>query len=257
MYKYDFSGKTTFITGGAEGIGREFVETFALQGSDIAVCDVQDDKLAVAVKEVAEKSGRKIVGYHCDVRHEDEVRDTVAKVIAEFGKIDILINNAGRLNYGPLAEYSLEQWCEVIDTDLTGMWLVSKEVMNQTMVSQGKGRIINVTSIAGHLGTPAGCPSYHAAKAGTIGLTIAQAVEYAPYGVLVNGVAPGTILNGGMTSRSKVASNPDTHKKGRNPMKRAGTFGEMSAAAIALAADENTYITGQNIAVDGGISITL
>lgn len=257
MIKFDLTGKATFITGGAAGIGKEFVQTFAEQGSAIAVCDVEDELLAQTVQEISALTGKRIKGWHCDVRDEEQVKRTVAEIVKEFGRIDILINNAGRLNYGPLAEYSLQQWHEVIETDLTGVWLVSKEVMNQAMIPQKKGRIINVASIAAGLGTPAGCPSYHAAKGGVKGLTIGQAVEYAPYGVLVNSVSPGTILNGGMTARSKVASNPETHTKGRNPLKRAGVFGEMSVAAIMLASDENTFINGQDIAVDGGISVTL
>lgn len=257
MYKFDLTGKVTLITGGAQGIGKEFVQTFAEQGSDIAACDVKADILRETVAELSEKTGKKIKGYVCDIRDEEAVRNTVAQALRDFGGIDILINNAGRLNYGPIAEYSLQQWNDVIETDLTGIWLVSKEVMNQAMIPAKKGKIVNVTSIAGGLGTPAGCPSYHAAKGGAIGLTIGQAVEYAQYGVLVNGVAPGTILNGTMTSRSKVASDPETHEKGRCPLKRAGVFGEMSVAAIMLASDENTFINGQNIAVDGGISVTL
>jgi len=257
MMKFDLTGKVTFITGGANGIGKEFVQLFAEQGSDIAFCDVDDDLLAQTEKEVSALTGKRIKGWHCDVRDEKEVKRTVAEILQEFGRIDILINNAGRLNYAPISEYSLEQWHEAIETDLTGVWLVSKEVMNQAMIAQKKGRIINIASIAAGLGTPAGCPSYHAAKGGVRGLTIGQAVEYAPYGVLVNSLSPGTILSGSMTSRSKVASDPETHRKGRNPLKRAGVFGEISVAAIMLASDENTYINGQDIAVDGGISVTL
>ena len=257
MFKFDFTGKVALVTGGAEGLGKEFVQTLAEQGADVAFCDVQDEKGKATEKELAEKTGKKIKYWHCDVTDEEQVAQMVSEIVAEFGKIDKLVNNAGRLTYGPIESYTKEQWMQVIDTDLTGPWLVSKEVVKQSMMKNGGGRIVNISSVAGMFGTDAGCPSYHAAKGGVLGLIKGQAVEYAKYGVLVNGVGPGTFLNGGMTSRSKVASNPDTHKKGRCPLKRAGDFGELSGAVIYFLSDENTFTTGQNIMVDGGLTSAL
>ncbi len=257
MFKFDFTGKTALVTGGAEGLGKEFVQTLAEQGADVAFCDVQDEKGLATEKELAELTGKKIKYWHCDVADETQVKQTVAEIIKEFGKIDQLVNNAGRLTYNPIESYTMDQWMDVINCDLTGPWLVSREVVLQSMKPNGGGRIVNISSVAGMFGTAAGCPSYHAAKGGVLGLIKGQAVEYAQYGVLVNGVGPGTILNGGMTGRSKVASNPDTHKKGRCPLKRAGHFGELSGAVIYFLSDENTFTTGQNIMVDGGLTSTL
>lgn len=257
MYKFDLTGKVAVVTGGAIGLGEEFSTTLAEQGADIAIFDMNEEAAKATAKKIMENTGKKVMTWKCDVRDEEEVTKCVAEVVKEFGKIDILVNNAGLLNYGPLEEYSYEQWMAVINTDLTGPWLVTREVVKQAMKPRRKGRVINISSIAGLLATPAGCPSYHAAKAGVIGLTKAQAVEYAQWGILVNSVGPGTILNGGMTSRSKVASNPKTHTEGRNPMKRAGKYGELSGAVIYFASDECSYTTGQAIMVDGGISVTL
>lgn len=258
MFKFDFTGKVALVTGGAEGLGKEFVQTIAEQGSDVAFCDIKDEEGKATEKELAEKTGKKIKYYHCNVADEAEVHAMVADIVKEFGKIDQLVNNAGCLTYGPISEYSMEQWLKVINTDLTGPWCVSKEVMNQSMIPNKKGRIVNISSVAGGYGTPAGCPSYHAAKGGVIGLIKGQAVEYAQYGdILVNGVGPGTFLNGGLTSHSKVASNPETHKKGRVPLKRAGDFGELSGAVIYFLSDENSFTTGTNLFVDGGLTATL
>lgn len=257
MYKFDFTGKVALVTGAAEGLGKEFVQTIAEQGADVAMCDVQDEKGEATAKELADLTGKKIKYWHCNVGSEAEVTKMVSEIVAEYGKIDMLVNNAGRLTYGPIEEYSFEQWNDVIQTDLTGPWLCSREVVKQSMMKNGGGKIVCISSVAGQYGTPAGCPSYHAAKGGVLGLIKGLAVEYAQYGVLVNGVGPGTILNGGMTSRSKVASNPDTHKKGRCPLKRAGDFGELSGAVIYFLSDENSFTTGQNIMIDGGTTSAL
>ena len=211
MARFDLTGRVALITGGAEGIGAELSTTLAEQGAEIAIFDVNKELALKTAEEVTKRTGKKAKAWICDVRSEEQVKDAVGQVVKEFGKIDILVNNAGILNYGSVDDYTVEQWHAAIDTDLMGPWLVSREVVLQSMRERKYGRIINISSIAGLLGTPAGCQSYHAAKGGVLGLTRAQAVEYAPLGILVNSVGPGTILNGGMTNRSKVASNPETH----------------------------------------------
>ena len=257
MPRFDLTSKTALITGGAVGLGAEYSHTLAEQGADIAIFDFNGEELNSTVADVTRATGKRCKGYTCDVRNYDQVRERVAEVIRDFGKIDILINNAGILNYGSIEEYSVKQWHDAIETDLTSVWFITKEVVLQCMRDRHYGKVVNVASIAGILGTPAGCLSYHAAKGGVLGLTRGQAVEYAPYGITVNAVGPGTILDGTMVSRSKVASDPDTHAKGRNPMKRAGHYGEMSGAVIYLASDESSYTNGQCIFVDGGIDITM
>lgn len=258
MARFDLSGKVALVTGGSKGLGQEFSTTLAEQGADIAIFGGSNAQaLEETVQQVRNDTGRKVKGWLCDVKNEDAVKQCVKEVVAEFGQIHILVNNAGVLNYGDIDEYTVEQWDLAIDTDLRGPWLVTKEVVLQSMRENHYGRVINIASIAGLLGSPSGCLSYHAAKAGVMGLTRGQAVEYAQYGVLVNSVGPGIILSGSMTSRSKAASDPETHKKGRCPMKRAGNWGELSGAVIYFASDECTFTTGQALMVDGGLSITL
>ncbi len=249
MYKFDFTGKVALITGGAKGLGKEYVQTFAEQGADVALFDA-DLKLAQeTAKEIATLTGKKIRAYSCDVGNEKQVIESVAAVVKEFGKIDQLVNNAGILRYGD----ALEDWEKVINVNLTGTFLVDREVVKQSMMIQKKGRIVNISSIGGVLATPAGVQSYHASKAGVIAMTKAQAGEWAPYNILVNSVAPGAIANGTMGDSAGSSTAADDYQaKSRNPMKRRGQFGEMSGIIIYFCSDENTYTNGQFILVDGG-----
>ncbi len=251
MYKFDFTGKVALITGGAKGLGKEYVQTFAEQGADVALFD-SDGKLArETAQKIEERTGKKIRAYSCDVGNEKQVIDSVAAVVKEFGKIDQVINNAGILRYGD----ALEDWEKVINVNLTGPFLVNREVVKQSMMIQKKGRIVNISSIGGVLATPAGCLSYHASKAGVILLTRGQAGEWAPYNILVNSVAPGAIANGTMGDSAGSSTAADDYQaKSRNPMKRRGQFGEMSGILVYLCSDENTYTNGQLILVDGGWS---
>lgn len=249
MYKFDFTGKVALITGGAKGLGKEYVQTFAEQGADVALFDA-DGKLAhETAQEIEELTGKKIRGYICDVGDEKQVIAAVAAVVKEFGKIDQVVNNAGILRYGD----SLEDWEKVINVNLTGTFLVNREVVKQSMMIQKKGRIVNIGSIGGVLGTPAGVQSYHASKAGIIMLTKAQAGEWAPYNILVNSVGPGAIANGNMGNSAGASTAADDYQAtSRNPMKRRGKYGEMSGILIYFCSDENTYTNGQFVLVDGG-----
>lgn len=249
MYKFDFTGKVALITGGAKGLGKEYVQTFAEQGADVALFDANLKIAQETAKEIEELTGKKIRAYQCDVGNEKEVIECVAAVVKEFGKIDQVVNNAGILRYGD----ALADWEKVVNVNLTGPFLVNREVVKQSMMIQKKGRIVNVSSIGGVLATPAGVQSYHASKAGVIAMTKAQAGEWAPYNILVNSVAPGAIANGTMGDSAGSSTAADDYQaKSRNPMKRRGQFGEMSGIIIYFCSDENTYTNGQFILVDGG-----
>jgi Dehydrogenases with different specificities (related to short-chain alcohol dehydrogenases) len=249
LYKFDFTGKVALITGGAKGLGKEYVQTFAEQGADVALFDANLKIAQETAKEIEELTGKKIRAYQCDVGNEKEVIECVAAVVKEFGKIDQVVNNAGILRYGD----ALADWEKVVNVNLTGPFLVNREVVKQSMMIQKKGRIVNVSSIGGVLATPAGVQSYHASKAGVIAMTKAQAGEWAPYNILVNSVAPGAIANGTMGDSAGSSTAADDYQaKSRNPMKRRGQFGEMSGIIIYFCSDENTYTNGQFILVDGG-----
>lgn len=252
------------VTGAASGLGAEYVETLAGQGCEVALVDYDYEKAVKEAARISDMTGRHICGYHCDVGNEQEVEKTVGEIVRDFGRIDILVNNAGILLYGPKEEgkdpfmdYSVEMWERVMRTNITGPWLVTREVVKQSMQFLGKGKVVNIASVGGIRATGAGCPSYHASKAGVIMLTASQAAELAPYGILVNAISPGSIANGTMCSRSERASDDEEWKRNGCPLQRRGRFGEVSALLLMLVSDENTYVNGQNIVVDGGWTIQM
>ena len=258
MYEYDLSGKVAVVTGGAKGLGNEYVETLALQGCDVAIIDIEAQLAQEEALRISQMTKRKIKAYYGDVGEETDVVKAVGEIVTDFGRIDILVNNAGILLYGPKEEgkdpymdYPVETWDRVMKTNITGPWLVTREVVKQDMRKHG-GKVVNIASVGGIRSTKAGCPSYHASKAGVILLTASQAAELAPYGILVNAMSPGSIRNGTMGSRSANASNEMGWRTNGCPLQRRGSYGEMSCALLMLVADENSYVNGQNIVVDGG-----
>ena len=263
MYEYDLSGKVAVVTGGAKGLGNEYVETLALQGCDVAIVDIDAELAAEEAKRISTMTGKTIRSYYGDVGEEADVVKAVSQIVRDFGRIDILVNNAGILLYGPKGEgqdpftdYPVETWERVMKTNITGPWLVTREVVKQDMHKHG-GKVVNIASVGGIRSTKAGCPSYHASKAGVIMLTASQAAELAPYGILVNAMSPGSIRNGTMGSRSANASNEMGWRSNGCPLQRRGSYGEMSCALLMLVSDENSYVNGQNIVVDGGWTIQM
>lgn len=263
MFEYDLSGKVAVVTGGAKGLGNEYVEVLALQGCDVAVIDIEKELVKEESARISKMTGKKVKGYYGDVGEEKDVVDVIKQIIKDFGRIDILVNNAGILLYGPKEEgndpymdYPVETWDRVMKTNITGPWLVTREAVKQDMHKHG-GKVVNIASVGGIRSTKAGCPSYHASKAGVIMLTASQAAELAPYGILVNAMSPGSIRNGTMGSRSENASNEEGWKTNGCPLQRRGEYGEMSTVLLMLVSDENTYINGQNIVVDGGWTIQM
>lgn len=263
MFEFDLTGKVAMVTGAACGLGNEYVETLAGQGCDVALVDYDFEKAVREAARIAEKAGKRIRPYCCDVGSEPEVTSAVSDIVRDFGRIDILVNNAGILLYGPkeggkdpFMDHTVEMWEKVMRTNLTGPWLVTREVVKQDMRKHG-GKVVNIASVGGIRSTKAGCPSYHASKAGVIMLTASQAAELAPYGILVNALSPGSIRNGTMGSRSATASDEESWKTNGCPLQRRGDYGELSAALLVLVSDENTYLNGQNIVVDGGWTIQM
>ena len=253
MLKFDLTGKVAIVTGGATGIGVEYCTTLTEQGCDLAILDVNMELAQQTASHLVYSTNRQVRTYHCNVADEQEVQNAVAAVVKDFGKIDILVNNAGILRYGD----NLEDWNSVIAVNLTGTWLMGREVIRQSMLERQYGRIVNISSISATLVSGFGAPSYSVSKAGVIALTKDQATAYASHGILVNAIAPGAMAHGGQGKQSALASNEDTFKRGRHPMKRKGQYGELSAALLMLVSDENTYINGQCIMVDGGWSNVL
>lgn len=248
MLSFDLSGKVAVVTGGATGIGVEYCTTLIHQGCDLAIFDIDLELAQQQAEALQRESGRCVRAYRCNVADEAEIQQAVATVVSDFGKIDILVNNAGILRYSD----TLSDWNDVLAVNLTGTWLMGREVVRQSMLERGKGKIVNIGSISATLVSGSGAPSYSVSKAGILALTKDQATAFAKHGILVNAISPGAMAHGGQGKQSALASNEDTFKNGRHPLKRKGRYGELSAALLMLVSDENTYINGQNILVDGG-----
>ena len=243
----DFSGNVALITGAGQGIGRDLALKFAENGADIAVCDVQEDKVSETAALCAAK-GVKANSYVCDVRDFASVTDTMNKVLDNFNKIDILINNAGVTRDGLLMKMSEQDWDFVLSVNLKGSFNFTKAV-SRIMMKQRKGAIVNIASIIGIIGN-VGQANYSASKAGVIGLTKTSAKELAKRNIRVNAVAPGFIKTA-MTER--IPEDIAGKMKEQIPL---GYFGEpanVADAVMFLASEYSSYITGQVLVVDGGM----
>ena len=251
--KVELDGKVALVTGSAQGIGQAIADTLARNGARVVYSDLDADRAAAA-----SKAGGGCLGFELDVGRPDSVVAGVARVLQEFGRVDILINNAGigvpAAERKTIDDYSLEAWDALLRIDLTGLFLMSREA-SRAMKTQKSGRIVNIASVLGMV--PARLQSaYIAAKAGVVNLTKSMALELAPHGVLVNAVAPGSTQTQGWQTwiRDAGSEAQDLHAKlmSHIPLGRPGTTQEIADAVLFLAAPESSYITGHVLTVDGG-----
>jgi gluconate 5-dehydrogenase len=249
---FDLTGRTAIVTGGSRGIGKEMAEALAEAGANLMLCARRREWLDETVNEFAGR-GFKAIGKVCDVSKEDEVQAVVDSTIKHFGAVDILVNNAG-VSWGAMPEeMTLEQWQKVIDVNLTGCFLMAQAVGRQ-MLSQKSGSIINIASIAGMTSSANGpfYAGYVASKAGLIGLTRELAASWGRRGIRVNAIAPGFF-------HSRLADAViDIYERSiqeNNVIPRVGEEGELKGVTVFLASDASSYITGQTIAVDGGMTV--
>jgi 3-oxoacyl-[acyl-carrier protein] reductase len=243
----DFKGQVAVITGGTRGIGAAIAEGLAEKGVNLVV---GGRNVEAAREKAAElKSfGIKAIGIRLDVSKSDEVEKAFEEIRKEFQRIDILVNNAGITNDGLLLRMKEEAWDSVMDTNLKGVFLCSREAIKD-MISQKYGRIVNITSVAAFMGNP-GQANYSASKAGIVGFTKTIAKEYANRNITVNAVAPGFIQTA-MTDVLK--DNIKEEMKKLIPLGRFGIVKDIAHAVIFLASSEAGYITGQVIHVNGGM----
>ena len=240
-------GKAALMTGGAQGIGREIALRFAREGADLALLDRDADALEKTRLD-AEALGRRAVALAVDISRSDETQAAVNKIVDSMKRIDILVNNAGITRDTFILRMAEADWDAVIAVNLKGAFNVTRAVA-RTMLRQRAGRIINIASIIGLIGN-AGQANYAASKAGLIGFTKSVAKELASRGITVNAVAPGFIE----TRMTGVL--PDEIKGRMQAMIPLGRFGapaDVAGAALFLASDLASYITGQTIVVDGGM----
>ena len=243
----DLKDKTAIVTGAAQGIGKVIALGLAKCGADIAVSDINEDSLSSAVKEI-EALGRKAIAVKMDVSSLKDCEEMVKKTIDAFGKVDILINNAGITRDTVLLRMKEEQWDQVIQVNLKGTFNCTKAVI-RSMFKQKSGKIINISSVTGAMGN-AGQANYSASKAAVMGFTKSIAREYAHCGITVNAVAPGFI---------KTAMTDAIPEKDRDamisiiPAKRLGLPEDVADTVCFLASDMANYITGQVIHINGGM----
>ena len=246
------ANKSAIITGGTRGIGKGIATLFVKEGANVAILGTNIEKgnaVKIELMNLRVDPSQKIEFYQVDVSKKEEVDSFVEDVLKNFGKIDILINNAGVTRDGLLMKMKEEDWDTVLDTNLKSVYLLSQACV-RTMIKQRFGRMINISSVVGIRGNP-GQSNYAASKAGMIGFTKSLAKEIASRNITVNCIAPGGIATdmlGELSDAQKELLLRDV------PMGKFGLTEDIANAALFLAGDESGYITGQVLAVDGGMT---
>jgi NAD(P)-dependent dehydrogenase (short-subunit alcohol dehydrogenase family) len=247
-------GKSVVITGGASGIGRASARMLASEGAAVVIGDVDDAAAGVAAE--IRDAGRHATFVPTDVRSSDEVRHLVDSAVEEYGRLDAIVNNVGVAIGGSAGEMSEDDWNRVIDINLTGVWRGMRYAIPE-MRKAGGGSIVNVSSVQSMVGF-IGWAGYAASKGGINALTQQAAVEYAPEGIRVNAIIPGTILTG--MNEGILAEHPDpdgliAEWTAMHPVGRIGQPEEVATAVVYLTSDESSFVTGMLLRVDGGMVV--
>lgn len=251
MELFELRDKVALVTGASRGLGKSMAMALAEAKANIVAVARDPVRLQQATKEISD-TGVKVLPITVDVTVPEEVDKLVSKVLSEFGKIDILVNNVGTYIGKPMVESTTEDWFSLVNTNLTSTYLCCRAV-GRHMVERQKGKVINMAAALGALGAN-NAAAYCASKGGVIQLTRALAVEWAKYNICVNAIAPGTMET---EITHTMLEDPAVKKAivGRIPMKRVGQPSDLSGVVIFLAGSGSDYVTGQTIFVDGGFSI--
>jgi 3-oxoacyl-[acyl-carrier protein] reductase len=251
-----FDGRVAVITGAARGIGFGTATRFAEEGASVAIIDLDESAAAEAAGKLPLADGAKAIGIGCDVSNAESVDAAIERTVSELGGIHILVNNAGVTRDNLLFKMTEEDWDLVMNVHLKGAFLMTKAAQKH-FVAQKYGKVVNTSSISA-LGNR-GQANYSAAKMGLQGFTRTLGIELGPFGINVNAVAPGFIATE-MTDATAARLKMDVDEFRRlnaeaNPVKRVGEPADIAAAVCFLAADEASYITGQTLYVDGGVTL--
>ena len=242
-----FEGKIALVTGAAKGMGKKTAEDMMAEGASVVICDVDEQALAQTVSEFG-ATGGKARGYFCDVSRREEVDKLIGDTVREFGRLDILINNAGILIPGTIEETSDEIIRNTLDINVKGV-LYAIRAVTPVMKSQGYGRIVNVSSITGKNGDNSSCFAYGASKGALISLTRSVARQLGPFGITCNAIAPHAVMTALMSYWSEEKKREIAEKI---PVRRMGTVEDMSNLMRFLASDEASFINGETVNINGG-----
>jgi NAD(P)-dependent dehydrogenase (short-subunit alcohol dehydrogenase family) len=258
---FDLSGRVAIVTGGSIGLGRQMAEGLAEMGAHLVLCARKEERCHQAAEQL-QQLGVKAIAVGCDVKNPASIQEMVEATLSQFGRIDVLINNAGISWGAPVEEMRLEDWNKVIETNLTGTFLCAQAV-GKVMIRQSRGKnsagknsagkIINVASVAGLGGAPAELPAigYHASKGGVISFTKDLACKWASHNIQVNAIAPGWFPT---HMSNRVLEHHEELFLSHIPLRRFGNEHDLKGAAVFLASDASNYVTGHVLVVDGGQS---
>jgi sorbitol-6-phosphate 2-dehydrogenase len=255
--------RVAIVTGAAQGLGEALAYRLAKEGCDVTVADIKIDKAQEVVKRIEEEYKRRALAIKCDVTNEEDVKNMVEKTVEVFGKLDIMVANAGILIAHDITEFPLEDWKKVIDVNLTGYFLCAREAA-KVMVKQRSGVIIQINSKSGKKGSFRNS-AYSASKFGGIGFTQSIALDLAPYNIRVVAVCPGDLLDSPLWKESlydQYAKRLGISKEEvrerylkQVPLGRACTYDDVANVVVFLASDEASYITGDAVNVSGGVEM--
>jgi NAD(P)-dependent dehydrogenase (short-subunit alcohol dehydrogenase family) len=247
---YDFAGQVALVTGASSGMGLATAQAFAEAGAAVVLADVNEDALRVATEELT-GSGHQALGVSCDVSDEAQVAAMVDDAVATFGRLDMAFNNAGiQVPPSDAADEPTENFDRVNAINLRGVWACMKHELRQ-MRAQGGGAIVNCSSLGGLVGLP-GRAAYHASKHGVIGLTRSAALEYAPRGVRINAICPGTFETPMVTDMIAKGELDVSEATKNQPIGRLGRAEEIAAAVLWLCSPAASFVVGVALPVDGG-----
>ena len=249
---FDLTGRVALVTGCSTGLGVQMAKAFANQGASIVALARRQNMIDAVAKELADTYGVKTLAVACDITKSDMVETAVQKIMDHFGRIDILLNNAGTGAVAPAEDITDEQFANELEIDLFGTFKMARAVANAAMLPAGYGRIINIASMYGLVGNKiAPASPYHAAKGGVVNLTRALASEWGEKGITVNAICPG-YFETPLTKETLETEFFQNYARTMIPMARYGREGELDSAAIFLASPASTYVNGCILPVDGG-----
>jgi gluconate 5-dehydrogenase len=251
---FDLAGKTALVTGGSRGIGRHLAEGLAEAGADVVLVARKLEPCRAAADEIAAQTGRRAVALAADLSQPEEIDALVARVAAEVGPLDVLVNNAAMVWAAPTLDYPLAGWDRVFDLNVRGLFYLSQQVARGMAAGRG-GSIVHIASISAWRGAPddeQNVVAYNASKGAVVALTTDMGVKLAPHGIRVNAIAPGPFLTDMM---NHIRHDPERLARYEKtlPLGRAGTADDIKGVIVFLASDASRFITGQTLVVDGGL----